>query len=44
MSDLQHTIEAAWDARDTIGFGTTGAVRDAARTAEAKGWPPIAEW
>ena len=21
-----------------------GAVRDAARTAEAKGWPPIAEW
>ena len=29
MSDLQHTIEAAWDARDTIGFGTTGAVRDA---------------
>ncbi|MFA6123798.1 MAG: 2,3,4,5-tetrahydropyridine-2,6-dicarboxylate N-succinyltransferase [Sphingomonas sp.] len=33
MSDLQHTIEAAWDARDTIGFGTSGAVRDAVETA-----------
>jgi 2,3,4,5-tetrahydropyridine-2-carboxylate N-succinyltransferase len=29
MSDLQQTIEAAWDARDTISFATTGDVRAA---------------
>jgi 2,3,4,5-tetrahydropyridine-2,6-dicarboxylate N-succinyltransferase len=30
MSDhLRTTIEAAWDARDTLSFGTTGDVRDA---------------
>jgi len=29
MSDLQSTIEAAWDARDTVGAETKGAVRDA---------------
>ena len=28
-TDLQATIEAAWDARDTLGLTTTGAVRDA---------------
>ncbi|MBY8824532.1 2,3,4,5-tetrahydropyridine-2,6-dicarboxylate N-succinyltransferase [Sphingomonas colocasiae] len=28
-SDVQTVIEAAWDARDTLGFGTTGEVRDA---------------
>jgi 2,3,4,5-tetrahydropyridine-2-carboxylate N-succinyltransferase len=33
MSDLQTTIEAAWDARDTLGFGTTGAVREAVESA-----------
>lgn len=34
-SDLQSTIEAAWDARDTLGLTTTGAVRDAVETALA---------
>jgi len=29
MSDLQSTIEAAWDARDTVSTETKGAVRDA---------------
>jgi len=29
MSDLQGTIEAAWDARDTVSADTKGAVRDA---------------
>jgi 2,3,4,5-tetrahydropyridine-2,6-dicarboxylate N-succinyltransferase len=33
MSDLQQTIDAAWDARDTISFATTGAVRDAVEQA-----------
>ncbi|WP_267388335.1 2,3,4,5-tetrahydropyridine-2,6-dicarboxylate N-succinyltransferase [Sphingomonas sp. GC_Shp_3] len=33
MSDLQTTIEAAWDARDTIGFTTGAPVRDAVETA-----------
>ncbi|CAN5268953.1 2,3,4,5-tetrahydropyridine-2,6-dicarboxylate N-succinyltransferase [soil metagenome] len=33
--DLQATIEAAWDARDTIGFGTHGPVRDAVESALA---------
>ncbi len=33
MSDLQTTIDAAWDARDTISFETKGAVRDAVETA-----------
>ncbi len=28
-SDVQAVIEAAWDARDTLGFGTTGEIRDA---------------
>ena len=26
-TDLQSTIEAAWDARDTLGLKTQGAVR-----------------
>jgi 2,3,4,5-tetrahydropyridine-2,6-dicarboxylate N-succinyltransferase len=30
---LQTTIEAAWDARDTLNFTTTGAVREAVTTA-----------
>lgn len=34
-TDLQTTIEAAWDARDTLGLATTGAVRDAVETAIA---------
>ena len=34
-TDLQSTIEAAWDARDTLGLTTTGAVRDAVDTAIA---------
>jgi len=34
--DLQSTIEAAWEARDTIGFVTTGDVRDAVEAALAK--------
>lgn len=34
-TDLQATIEAAWDARDTLGLTTTGAVRDAVDTALA---------
>ena len=34
-TDLQSTIEAAWDARDTLGLTTTGAVRDAVETALA---------
>jgi 2,3,4,5-tetrahydropyridine-2-carboxylate N-succinyltransferase len=34
-TDLQSTIEAAWDARDTLGLATTGAVRDAVETALA---------
>ena len=29
MSDLQTKIDAAWEARDTLGFDTKGAVRDA---------------
>jgi 2,3,4,5-tetrahydropyridine-2-carboxylate N-succinyltransferase len=33
MSDLQQTIEAAWDAPDTISFATTGDVRDAVDSA-----------
>jgi 2,3,4,5-tetrahydropyridine-2,6-dicarboxylate N-succinyltransferase len=32
---LQTTIEAAWEARDTVNFATTGAVRDAVVTALA---------
>jgi 2,3,4,5-tetrahydropyridine-2-carboxylate N-succinyltransferase len=32
-SDLQATIETAWDARDTIGIATKGEVRDAVETA-----------
>ena len=35
MTDLQTTIEAAWEARDTLGLTTTGAVRDAVETAIA---------
>jgi 2,3,4,5-tetrahydropyridine-2-carboxylate N-succinyltransferase len=31
-ADLQSTIEAAWDARDSISFTTTGAVREAVET------------
>ena len=34
-TDLQSTIEAAWDARVTLGLTTTGAVRDAVETALA---------
>ena len=34
-TDLQTTIEAAWDARDTLGLTTQGAVRDAVETALA---------
>ena len=34
-TDLQSTIEAAWDARDTLGLTTTGAVREAVDTAIA---------
>ena len=34
-SDLQTTIEAAWDARDTLGVTTQGAVREAVRNALA---------
>ena len=33
MSDLQTTIDAAWDARDTVSFETTGDIRDAVNTA-----------
>ena len=33
--ELQATIDAAWDARDTIGFATTGAVREAVEAALA---------
>jgi 2,3,4,5-tetrahydropyridine-2-carboxylate N-succinyltransferase len=29
MTDLEQTIEAAWDDRDNVNFNTTGAVRDA---------------
>ena len=36
MSDLAQTIEAAWDARDTLGFDTKGAVRDAVDAALAQ--------
>jgi 2,3,4,5-tetrahydropyridine-2-carboxylate N-succinyltransferase len=35
MSDLQSTIEAAWDARDGINVKTTGAVREAVDAALA---------
>jgi len=35
MTDLQTTIEAAWDARDTLGLTTSGAVRDAVEAAIA---------
>lgn len=34
-TDLQSTIEAAWDARDTLGLATQGAVRDAVESALA---------
>ncbi|WP_282950181.1 MULTISPECIES: 2,3,4,5-tetrahydropyridine-2,6-dicarboxylate N-succinyltransferase [unclassified Sphingopyxis] len=34
-TDLQATIEAAWDARETLGLTTTGAVRDAVEAALA---------
>src|SRR3546814_12598896 len=34
-TDLQNTIEAAWDARDTLGLTTTGAVREAVESALA---------
>lgn len=34
-TDLQATIEAAWDDRDTLGLTTTGAVREAVETALA---------
>jgi 2,3,4,5-tetrahydropyridine-2-carboxylate N-succinyltransferase len=34
-SDVQAVIEAAWDARDTLGFGTTGEIRDAVEHALA---------
>ena len=34
-ADLQATIDAAWDARDTLGLATTGAVREAVDTAIA---------
>jgi 2,3,4,5-tetrahydropyridine-2,6-dicarboxylate N-succinyltransferase len=32
-ADLKPTIEAAWEARDTLNFATTGAVRDAVEAA-----------
>jgi 2,3,4,5-tetrahydropyridine-2-carboxylate N-succinyltransferase len=32
-ADLQRTIDAAWEARDGLGTGTTGAVRDAVEEA-----------
>jgi 2,3,4,5-tetrahydropyridine-2-carboxylate N-succinyltransferase len=32
-TDLQSTIEAAWEARDTLGLTTTGAVREAVESA-----------
>ena len=35
MTALQTTIEAAWDARETLGLTTTGAVREAVETAIA---------
>ena len=35
MTDLKSTIEAAWEARDTLGLATTGTVRDAVETALA---------
>ena len=34
-TDLQSTIEAAWDARETLGLTTTGAVREAVESALA---------
>ena len=34
-TDLQSTIEAAWDARDTLGLTTQGSVREAVETALA---------
>ena len=34
-TDLQSTIEAAWEARDTLGFTTTGTVREAVEEALA---------
>ncbi|HJS10308.1 2,3,4,5-tetrahydropyridine-2,6-dicarboxylate N-succinyltransferase [Sphingopyxis sp.] len=34
-TDLQSTIEAAWDDRETLGLTTTGAVREAVETALA---------
>jgi 2,3,4,5-tetrahydropyridine-2-carboxylate N-succinyltransferase len=36
LSDLQSTIEAAWDARDGVNHQTSGAVRDAVETALAQ--------
>src|SRR3546814_14947679 len=36
-TDLQSTIEAAWDARDTLGLTTTGAVRGEVGTGACRG-------
>ncbi len=33
MTDLSATIDAAWEARETLGFATTGEVRDAVEAA-----------
>ena len=33
LTDLAATIDAAWEARDTLGLTTTGAVRDAVEEA-----------
>ena len=33
MTELQTTIEQAWEARDKVNFETTGAIRDAVVTA-----------
>ena len=53
MTDLEQTIDAAWDDRDNVNFNTTGAVRDAviealdlldsgkARVAEQRG---VGDW
>jgi 2,3,4,5-tetrahydropyridine-2-carboxylate N-succinyltransferase len=46
MSDLQQTIEAAWEARDSVTAATRGEVRDAVETALAlldKGEARVAE-
>ncbi|MDP3783604.1 MAG: 2,3,4,5-tetrahydropyridine-2,6-dicarboxylate N-succinyltransferase, partial [Sphingopyxis sp.] len=34
-TDLQTTIDAAWDGRDTLGLTTQGTVREAVETALA---------